>query len=158
MKCTSPEVFPGKHILNPSLKLVVEHSCWPHRYELEKQLKRRENQKQQIPGVYGHVKICGSLKRLRYAVGGGLIGHLLSRLPQLLPCCATVVNTDSDRHMVKWNLSLHRSNVMWRPFRHAVLRILYGQELLFLVFLVDMYLKLLFSVWITLFVLNQENK
>lgn len=53
--------------------------------------------------------MCGFLERLRYAVVGGLTGYVLSRLLQLLPCCATVVNTDSDRHMVRWNLSLHCS-------------------------------------------------
>lgn len=29
---------------------------------------------------------------------GGLLRHLLSRVPEFLPCCATVVIPDFDRH------------------------------------------------------------
>ena len=50
----------------------------------------------------GHVKMCGLSKRLRHAMRGGLLGHLLSGVPDLIPSCATVVIPDSDRHMVKW--------------------------------------------------------
>lgn len=50
----------------------------------------------------GRVKMCGLLKRLRHAMRGGLLGHLLSRAPEFLPCSATVVIPDSDRHMVEW--------------------------------------------------------
>lgn len=50
----------------------------------------------------GHVKMCGLLKRLRHAMRGGLLSHLLSRVPEFLSWCATVVIPDSDRHEVKW--------------------------------------------------------
>jgi len=50
----------------------------------------------------GHVKFCGLLKMLGHAMMRGLLSHLLSRLPDFLPCCASVVIPDSDRHMEKW--------------------------------------------------------
>lgn len=122
MRCTSPEVFPGKNISHLSLKLVVEHFCWPYRHRETPEMKGKSATTATATTAttpWSLWDMCGLLKRLRYAVGGGLTGHLLSRLPQLLPCCAPVVNTDSDRHMVKWNLSLPCSGVMWWPFRNT---------------------------------------
>lgn len=85
----------GKYAWNLSVKVITEHFYRQYGHKKGKHLRWRNKQQQQNAGVYGR---CWFVEKAYHATRGGLLRHLLSRVPKFLPCCATVVIPDFDRH------------------------------------------------------------